>query len=94
VHLFEVDLRWGITKHEAEAERTLQLCLDEVDRCRPFFVGVIGQRYGYVPPRYVSDGAAHLAWLDDQPPGRSTTDLEWTYGAMEAERLAGQAVRV
>src|SRR5262245_18501761 len=41
-----VDLRWGITEDEAERDDTLALCLSELDRCRPFFVGLLGDRYG------------------------------------------------
>jgi hypothetical protein len=92
VHLFEVDLRWGISRAEAESDRALQLCLEAVDRCRPFFVGMLGQRYGQVPARYRTDGAAALAWLDRVPAGRSVTDLEFSYGALDAVALAGQPV--
>jgi WD40 repeat protein len=49
-----VDLRWGITEAEADREGALALCLAEVDRCRPFFVGILGDRYGTVfPPELV-----------------------------------------
>jgi hypothetical protein len=47
-----VDLRWGITEEDAEREGTLGLCLNEAERCRPFFLGLLGGRYGSVmaPP--------------------------------------------
>lgn len=41
----EVDLRWGIPEEEAE-DRILSLCLEEIDDCRPFFLGLLGERYG------------------------------------------------
>lgn len=49
-----VDLRWGVdtTSMEQEDEReanVLKVCLDEIKRCRPFFVGLLGDRYGWVP---------------------------------------------
>jgi len=76
---FEVDLRWGITAEEAAEGRVLQLCLAEIDRCRPYFIGVLGDRYGWV-----DDGAAgvlarcapHLLPYAD----RSVTELEVRYG--------------
>ena len=40
----EVDLRWGITEQEAENGRVIELCLNEIDRSHPFFIGLIGDR--------------------------------------------------
>ena len=49
VELVDVDLRWGITVEEAERGEVLPICLAEIDRARPFFVGMLGERYGWVP---------------------------------------------
>ena len=51
-----VDLRWGVDTtsiaQEDEREATvLKVCLDEIKRCRPFFIGLLGDRYGWVPPQ-------------------------------------------
>src|SRR5689334_7363125 len=43
---FETDLRWGVTSAEAEAGRILPICLEQVDRCRPLILGILGTRYG------------------------------------------------
>jgi hypothetical protein len=48
----EVDLRWGITEEQAERGEVLPICLAEIDRCRPFFIGLLGERYGWVPRRF------------------------------------------
>ena len=48
----EIDLRWGITDEEAKNGNTVEICLSEIDRCRnfpPFFIGFLGERYGWVP---------------------------------------------
>ena len=54
VELLEVDLRWGITEEQSRQGATLKICLQEIDRCRPcapvFFIGLLGERYGWVPP--------------------------------------------
>src|SRR5262245_54692393 len=50
VEFVGVDLRWGITREEAQQGAALAVCLAEIDRCQPFFVGVVGDRYGWVPP--------------------------------------------
>jgi len=45
-----LDLRWGVTEEEAQREGALKISLEELERCRPFFVCLLGSRYGWVPP--------------------------------------------
>jgi nephrocystin-3 len=45
VEIVDVDLRWGITAEQAERGEVLPICLEEIDRSRPFFVGMLGDRY-------------------------------------------------
>jgi hypothetical protein len=45
----EVDLRWGITDEQKAEGKVLPLCLEEIHRCRPYFIGLLGERYGWVP---------------------------------------------
>jgi WD40 repeat protein/nucleoside-triphosphatase THEP1 len=49
VQLIDVDLRWGVTEADAEHGKALDICLDEIDGCRPYFLGILGHRYGFVP---------------------------------------------
>ncbi|MCI0413723.1 DUF4062 domain-containing protein [bacterium] len=49
VQLIDVDLRWGVTEEDANAGKALDICLDEIDTCRPYFLGLLGFRYGYIP---------------------------------------------
>ncbi len=48
-----VDLRWGVdTSSIPEAEhdaKVLKVCFSEIERCEPFFLALLGERYGYVP---------------------------------------------
>lgn len=44
-----VDLRWGVTEEEARQRGALAVCLDEIERC-DLFLGLLGDRYGWVPP--------------------------------------------
>lgn len=46
VEITDIDLRWGITKEQAESDQILPICLAEIDRCRPFFLAIVGNRYG------------------------------------------------
>lgn len=49
VELTEVDLRWGISEEQSTRKETLKLYLDEISACRPYFIGLLGERYGWVP---------------------------------------------
>ena len=44
----EVDLRWGITEAQANEGQVLPLCLAEIERRGPYFIGLLGERYGWV----------------------------------------------
>ena len=50
VEFVGIDLRWGLTAEEARGDGALQTCLEEIERCRPFFVCLLGERFGWVPP--------------------------------------------
>ena len=45
----EVDLRWGITDDQSAEGKVLPVRLAEIARCRPYFIGLLGERYGWVP---------------------------------------------
>jgi hypothetical protein len=45
----DVDLCWGITVELAERGEVLPICLAEIDRARPYFIGMLGERYGWTP---------------------------------------------
>ena len=90
VELLEVDLRWGITEEQSRQGATLKICLQEIDRCRPsspvFFIGLLGERYGWVPPpdyypREVLEDP-ELKWVLEHIGGRSVTELEILHGVL------------
>lgn len=90
VELLEVDLRWGITEEQSRQGATLKICLQEIDRCRPcspvFFIGLLGERYGWVPPsdyypREVLEDE-DLKWVLEHIGGRSVTELEILHGVL------------
>ena len=82
----EIDLRWGITEEESHRGDVVQICLDEIDRCRPFFIGILGHRYGWIPE--LSD--QQRSELTERMPsaaeaiarGPSVLELEIRYGAL------------
>lgn len=85
IHFFDVDLRWGVTEaHTLETGSAIDTCLNEVDRCRPFFIGLLGSRYGWAPEKYLVSEDPRFAWVKEYPAGRSITELEMEYGALAA----------
>jgi tetratricopeptide (TPR) repeat protein len=93
VHLEWVDLRIGVTAgldvSEAEHEvQVLKVCLDEIRRCRPFLVVLLGDRYGWVPPPGRLIAAVGEEGFAVRP-GCSVTELEIDFGILsDEEQLA------
>ncbi|KAH3763455.1 tetratricopeptide repeat protein [Pelomyxa schiedti] len=61
VFLSEVDLRWGITTEQSS----------EVDNCRPWFVCMLGERYGWHQPPGTPDLLLQKTF------GRASLDFPW-----------------
>lgn len=92
VELVEVDLRWGISEEQSTRRETLKLCLDEIRACRPFFVGLLGERYGWVPDEdaFSADLREEQPWLRDLR-DRSVTELEILHGVLNNPGMAARA---
>ncbi|XP_030607193.1 telomerase protein component 1 [Archocentrus centrarchus] len=73
LYLQEVELRWGVT--EEESERAAELCLSEVCRSQ-MLVGILGERYGQVPPKPDLPDLPQYSWLASAPAGLSITEME------------------
>lgn len=49
-----IDLRWGINTIDVadtvkRNEKILKVCISEIERCNPYFIGLFGKRYGWTP---------------------------------------------
>jgi nephrocystin-3 len=85
-----VDLRWGVPD-EAKAEgKVLPACLAEVERCRPYFIGLLGERYGWVPEAIPEELLAAQPWLIDHRE-QSVTALEILHGVLRNPKMAEHA---
>ena len=93
VELVDVDLRWGITAEEAERGEVLPICLAEIDRSRPYFIGMLGERYGWVPPpdSYAPDLLERQPWLKKYQGSKSVTELEILHGVLKNKRMKSRA---
>ncbi|SHJ51724.1 tetratricopeptide repeat protein [Parasporobacterium paucivorans] len=101
VDLNVIDLRWGIQPEERAAagkcgerninKNTLEICLKEVDRCYPFFIGIIGGRYGWIPELedvdletdfYKRNREKIASYLSQR---KSMTEMEILFGTLERQ---------
>ncbi len=86
LRMVDVDLRWGVTEEAATRHKNVvEVCLRQIDSCRPFFLCFLGQRYGWVPRREdlspdTIDGFPALAAAVDR--GSSLTELEIRHAAV------------
>ena len=74
------DLRWGIdTTGMNEIETNIKIfnvCFDEIERCKPYFIIILGDRYGYVPE--MTEDYKLIEY-----PGKSITHMEVQKGVFE-----------
>lgn len=87
VHLVDIDLRWGLTAEQVENDLGVELCLRQVDECRPFFLALLGGRYGWTPQRLPEETRRRFPWVDHFP-GVSITELEILHATLRNPRAA------
>ena len=89
-----IDLRWGITEKQSRSGQTLPICLREIETARPYFVGLLGDRYGWTPhaEHYPNRLLEAEPWLKEHVGGKSVTELEILHGVLNNPVMAGQAL--
>ncbi|AEF83131.1 tetratricopeptide repeat domain protein [Leadbettera azotonutricia ZAS-9] len=94
VTLFELDLRWGISEEESKQGKVVDICLKEIQNTRPFFIGLLGERYGWVPSEDEQKTISqNTNVLEDYPwvraeleIGTSITEIEIQEGVLKSEK--------
>ncbi|MBN2366183.1 MAG: DUF4062 domain-containing protein [Calditrichaeota bacterium] len=87
VHLEAVDLRWGVetvtlARQEEKELEVLKVCLNEIERCRPFLIALLGDRYGWIPPERRMQSAVDEKGFSTEVKGKSVTALEIEFGVL------------
>ena len=91
IQVYEVDLRWGVTETDARSHKALEICLDEISHSQ-YFIGLLGQRYGWVQDEYWCPDTPEYDWLREYPAGRSITELEMHHAALcNPDKVTGKA---
>lgn len=76
----------GITEEESE-EQVLDICFESIDHARPYFIGLVGNRYGWIPSEerwrtFLQRMSEEKRILITDGYGKSVTELEILYGAI------------
>lgn len=90
VEFIDVDLRWGVTDEQKAEGKVLSICLAEIKKCRPFFIGLLGERYGWIPAEIDEALVEERGWLKEQA-GKSVTELEILHGVLRNPDMADHA---
>lgn len=92
------DLRWGIetsdseNEHEREA-KVLHVCINSIKNTRPYFVALIGERYGWVPDNFKFQQVLNRLEPDERnvfgltPSPCSVTEMEIMLGAIGDKQM-------
>ncbi len=90
VTIVPLDLRWGVTEDESKSGKVIQICLQEIENSHPFFIGLVGNRYGWCPDKDELEKNEILKerwgdWLiKDIEEGLSVTEIEMQYGVLRS----------
>lgn len=77
----------GVTGEESKTGKVLSVCLNEIENSHPFFIGLLGSRYGYSPKESELEKNPELEerypWLRDDIANKlSITEIEMQYGVL------------
>jgi len=92
IEFTEIDLRWGLTAEESTLGKVIRTCLEEIDNCKPYFLGLLGDRYGWVPQLSEVQKDYQLLhkypWVEDAAlDGASLVEIEFMLGLRVEEGL-------
>ncbi|MBM3320891.1 MAG: tetratricopeptide repeat protein [Candidatus Eisenbacteria bacterium] len=79
-----------MTDEERAEGKVLPICLEEIHRCRPYFIGILAERYGWLPGRISEE------MIEKEPRLRehldhSVTELEILHGVLRNPEMAEHA---
>lgn len=88
LRLEPIDLRQGVetadlASEEARERMVLKVCLEEIQRSRPFLIVLLGDRYGWVPPEERLVAATQEVGFAADVHDKSVTALEIEFGILK-----------
>lgn len=87
IEFIDIDLRWGITEEESMQGKVVEICLKEIERSRPYFIGILGDRYGWIPDKSILENHNDLIkafpWIEKDINDKiSITEMEIQFGVL------------
>ncbi|TPX71892.1 hypothetical protein SpCBS45565_g00981 [Spizellomyces sp. 'palustris'] len=86
-----IDFRQDLPLYTPTDSTTLLHALMHIEHCRPYYIGIIGHSYGWIPdmndPTHISSATLVKYPLLRKYEGASTMELEMTYGALHRDLL-------
>lgn len=87
----DLDLRWGITEEESQNGQVVRLCLKGIDESVPYFICILGDRYGWIPSENdinLGDEQIYKDFVKVQvDKERSITEIEIRYALLHKESI-------
>ena len=92
----ELDLRWGVDTYKMSEEESnyqvLRVCIDAIDRCKPYIIVLLGDRYGWVPDMGIVESLRDERVTAQYEESMSITNLEIKYGALSEEETLKRCI--
>ncbi len=81
-----IDLRWGISTEDMDsdegASRIMEVCLDEIENCKPYMIILLGERYGWMPDMNLIQSTLEKKQAAIECYPMSITEMEIQYGML------------
>jgi len=93
VEFVEIDFRWGILPKQVDTGEFVPICFARIDEGRPYFLGLLGERYGTaMQPQQLKNACENYPWLKHYP-DRSITELEISQALFPVSQTVSEADR-
>jgi len=91
-----IDLRWGISTEDMDsndgASKIMEVCLDEIENCKPYMIVLLGERYGWMPDVHLIQNALDKKNVPIECHPMSITEMEIQYGMLMNSGNLGHCV--
>jgi nephrocystin-3 len=93
VDFVEIDLRWGIPKEQVKSGTAVPVCLARIDEGRPYFLGLLGERYGSaMKSEQIPVACDQYPWVEEYK-DKSITELEILHALFPVGQRASEKER-
>lgn len=101
INVMFVDLRKDVETDknlsvEQRERKIFDICMDEISDCSPYFIGLVGDRYGWIPPKQILEFHPDLLQLETLLPGapkeKSVTFYEFMKGVFPKGKISQTAL--